>query len=44
MNYWVIIGEGGGFEEVKSIKSNSSAAQSDEIKKLLFAWTILFSL
>ena len=33
MDYWVIVGEGGGFEEVKSIKSNSSAAQSGEIKK-----------
>ena len=32
MNYWVIVGEGGGFEEVKSIKSDSSA-QSGEIKK-----------
>ena len=32
MNYWVIIGEGGGFEEVKSIKSDSPA-QSGEIKK-----------
>ena len=32
MNYWVIVGEGGGFEEVKSIKSNS-AAQTSEIVK-----------
>ena len=32
MNYWVIVGEGGGFEEVKSIQSNSSV-QSGEINK-----------
>lgn len=32
MNYWVIIGEGGGFEEVKSIKSDPSS-QSGKINK-----------
>ena len=27
MEYWVIVGEGGGFEEVKSVKSGTSGAQ-----------------
>lgn len=31
MNYWVIVGEGGGYEEVKNIKSNSDNAASGGI-------------
>ena len=33
MEYWVIVGEGGGFEEVKSVKSGSSGAQTGGINK-----------
>ena len=33
MNYWVIVGEGGGFDEVKSVKSGASGAASGGISK-----------
>ena len=33
MNYWVIVGEGGGFEEIKSVRSGSSGAQTGGINK-----------
>ena len=33
MNYWVIVGEGGGFEEIKSVKTDSSGAQTGGIRK-----------
>ena len=33
MNYWVIVGEGGGFEEIKSVKTDSSEAQTGGIRK-----------
>ena len=33
MEYWVIVGEGGGFDEVKSVKSGSSGAQTGGINK-----------
>ena len=33
MNYWVIVGEGGGYEEVKGIKSNSGSASSGGINR-----------
>lgn len=34
MNYWVIVGEGGGFDEVKNIKSNSATPQSGAVNKI----------
>lgn len=33
MNYWVIIGEGGGFDEVKNVKSQSKEAKSGGVNR-----------
>ncbi len=33
MNYWVIVGEGGGYEEVKKIKSNAGGNAAGGVKK-----------
>lgn len=33
MNYWVIVGEGGGFDEVKKVKSGSAQSRNGDLNK-----------